>query len=552
MPETPDATALHSPGLEVREFAIRSSDPETRTLTGVAVPFDTETRINTFLGHYYESIAPGACKVRDGEPKLAYNHPVLGGSVIGKVISHRDTDEGWEITARISETATGDEAYTLARDGVIDRFSIGFTPVEHTTRDDDDGIEHITRTEIQVREVSLVPFPAYDGAKVSAVRHDNPEHHPTRKENTMPETNTAVAELSATVEDLTRSVQLLQSTGPAGPAVHTDRYRSIGHLLKCIAAGDEDAIRAYEAAFEVRDFDGAVSTDTILQDAWVGNLVEIIKRRRPVLSTFQTGALPATGMTVEYAELQADTTQVQVQEDEGDDLAHGKVAIRTRNADVQTIGGWSSLSLQALQRASVGVLDTTWEALAEKYGQRSEARARAVLNAAINATGGGPNGALATVTGDLTTQDGVVAAVLDLAEHFEDAGRALDGVYVDKASFLALYEVEAEDRILQVTGAPADKVGTITVQTASGNVADLPFKLLPGAAADTVLAYDQTAIRTLEAPGAPFRLQDGNIVNLTQSFSLYGYLASFVQKRAGLVKVTPPSGGGGGGGGGGN
>jgi hypothetical protein len=34
------------------------------------------------------------------------------------------------------------------------------------------------------------------------------------------------------------------------------------------------------------------------------------------------------------------------------------------------------------------------------------------------------------------------------------------------------------------------------------------------------------------------RLQDENIVNLSKSFSIYGYLAVAVQKRDGLVKVT--------------
>lgn len=341
-------------------------------------------------------------------------------------------------------------------------------------------------------------------------------------------------EVRTSIEDLDREfktalsqVTTTQDTG--------DQYRSIGHLLQHLARGDEDAIRAYNAAFETRDYDGSTTADAILKDAWVGNLTEIIKRRQPVLQTFVTGGLPPKGMTVEYGVLTSDTTQVGVQADEGDDLLFGKVVIDTRNAPVVTLGGWSSQSRQAIERADVGLLDIMWEALAEKYGQASETYARGILNAAIAATG--PT-ALAEVEADLTTQNGVVAGVLDLAEHFDNAGRSLDGVFVDKATFLALYNVPATDRILQVSGAPADKVGTITVQTAQGNVAGLEFKLLPNAAANTVLAYDRTAIRSLQAPGAPFRLQDGNVINLTQDFSLYGYLASFVQKPAGLVKVV--------------
>lgn len=519
------ATTRAGTDMQVRQFQIRSVDAEDRTVTGVAVPFNTEVRINDWLGHYFEQIAPGACEVREGEPKLFWQHQ----EIIGRVTDHADTEDGWQITARISDTTAGNDAYALLKDGAIDRFSIGFVPIEHTTREDEDGIEHITRTRIEVREVSLVPFPAYNDAAVTAVRHN------TEQENTnMSVTAADLDEVRTSIDVLSRKVETLPTD--LAPADQAPVARSIGDLVKRLAAGDEDAIRAYERAW-----DGSTSADTILHDAWVGSLVEIIKRRRPVLSTFATGALPADGLGVEYAVLKSDTTKVEKQTAEGADLAFGKVAIETASAPVETLGGYSSLSRQAIERANIGILDTMWEALAEKYGQASEARARAVLDAAISATGGQ---ALATVPGDLTTQDGIVAAVLDLAEHFETAGRALDGVFVDKATFLALYGVEATDRVLQVNGAPADKVGTLTVETASGNVAGLQFRLLPNAAANTVLAYDATAIRTLEAPGAPFRLQDGNVVNLTENFSLYGYLASFVQKRDGLVKVTAGSGGG--------
>lgn len=523
MPDT-----IPTPTLERREFQVRLADPDDkgeRTFTGIAVPWGQVADIG---GIYREVVARGAVEGGE-EARVWWRHD----EPIGRVTAHADVEEGWQITGHLSATPRGDEAYTLLRDGVVDRLSIGFEPVEHTETVEDDGSLTITRTRIRVREVSIVPLPAYEGATVTQVR----EKAGVTEEEVMPDTITRadLDEVRSSIDEVDRELKVL-SAGVTGREQDTvPQFGSVGELIKRIATGDEAAIRAYNQAFETREWDGGTSADTILRDAWVGSLVEIIKRRRPVLSTFATGSLPAQGLTVEYGVLESDTTQVGIQENEGDDLAFGKVSIGTRNAPVSTLGGWSSLSRQAIERADVGILNVMWEALAEKYGQASEARARAVLNAAIAATG---EDALAEVTADLTTQDGIVAAVLDLAEHFDNAGRALDGVYVDKATFLALYGVEATDRVLQVSGAPADKVGTITVQTAQGNVSGLRFGLLPGAAAGTVLAYDQTAIRTLEAPGAPFRLQDGNVINLTQDFSLYGYLASFVQKRAGLVKVT--------------
>lgn len=516
--------------LEHREFQVRLAQPddaqaEERTFVGIAVPWG---QVANIAGIYDEVIERGAV-VESDDAKVFWQHR----EPIGKITEHRDVEEGWEITGTLSRTPRGDEAYTLLKDGVLDRLSIGFEPIEHRDHTREDGSISRTRTKVRVREVSVVTFPAYEGAGVTQVRETA-----NKEETPMSDTLTRadLDEVRTSIEDMDRELKLIgaQATAPRTQD-RQDRYGSVGELLKRMAAGDERAIRDYAEAFEARAWEGSTSADTILRDGWVGSLVEVIKRRRPVISTFATGALPAEGMTVEYGVLESDATQVDVQDDEGDDLAYGKVAIGTRNAPVVTLGGWSSQSRQAIERSSVGVLDVMWEALAEKYGQRSEAYARARLNAAIAATGAT---ALATVEADLTTQDGIVAAVLDLAEHFDNVGRALDGVFVDKATFLALYAVPATDRVLQVSGAPADKVGTITVQTAQGNVAGLEFKLLPNATAGTVVAYDATAMRTLEAPGAPFRLQDGNIVNLTQDFSLYGYLSAYVQKPAGLVKVV--------------
>lgn len=499
--------------LETREFQIRTTNDDAREVAGIAVPWDVATDV----GGYSEIIERGAVEPAESV-KLYWRH----NEPIGVVTEYRDGEDGWEITAKISATARGDEAYTLLRDGVIDKFSIGFQPIEHQVAAD--GLT-VTRSKIRVHEVSLVPFPAYEGAQVSQVREASNE----KKEDSMSTavTTADLAEVRESFEALEREVKM--SMTHREPEQSGDVFRSAGDMIKRIASGEDAAIRAYN---------GAVSGDAILKDAWIGNYTEILKKKRPVLSNFASGSLPSEGLTVEYGELESDTTQAGIQAAEGDDLLFGKVSITTKNAPVKTLGGWSSLSRQTIERANVGILDTTWEAMQEKYARASETYVRSILNAAIAATAGS---ALATVTSDLTTQNGIVAAVMDLVEHYENTGRTLDGVYVDKATFLALYGVPATDRVLQISGQPSDKVGSLNVTTGSGDVVGLNFSLLPGAAANTVLAYDKTAIKTLESGGAPFRLQDENIVNLSKDFSLYGYLSSFIVKRDGLVKVVKGS-----------
>lgn len=493
--------------LEIREALIRDVDTDKREVTGIAVPWETDTGI---AGLYTERVARGAVQDSD-DVKLFWRHS----EPIGRIVSGKDTDAGWEITARISSTPRGDEAYTLLRDGVIDKFSIGFEPVEHSV-DDETGA--VTRTQIRVREVSLVPFPAYEDASVAQVRQAATDN---QKEPTMGDTVTSadLSEIRTSIEDLGREISLVQP--PNEPAETGPQFRSFGDYVKAVAAGDEKASRAYA---------GAVSGDAVLKDAWIGDLTKIMGEKQIVTSAFSKGPLPAQGLGVEYAVLKSDTTDVAKQTGEGEDLAFGKVSIDVERAGVETYGGWSSLSRQAIERTNVGILDTTFTALAVKYAKAIESLTRATTLAGVAAA--------ETITADLTTQDGILEALIDLAENFDDNDRSLNGLFVAKDVFLSLLAVPATDRVLQVSSAPTDKIGTVTVSSISGDLAGLKVSLFPGATAGTAFGYDSQAVKTLESPGAPLRLQDENIVNLSKDFSVYGYASSFVQVPDGLVSLV--------------
>lgn len=508
--------------LEVREFQVRlAEESDKREFTGIAVPWG---QVADIAGIYTETVQRGA--VQDSEDaKVWWRHD----EPIGRITRAEDTDDGWQITGVLSRTARGDEAYTLLRDGVVDRLSIGFQPLEHTDTEHEDGSITRTRTRIKVREVSIVPLPAYPGAAVTQVREARTEGDTPMSEDTL--TRADLDEVRTAVEDLDRELKLVgsqvTSTEPEG-----DQFRSFGEYVKALAAGEETAVRAYS---------GATSADTISHDAWVGDVIRLGTERQRVTSLFRhTKDLPAEGMNVEYGYLDADTTQVGVQAAEGDDLLYGKVSLGTTTAPVKTLGGWTQLTRQEIERSSVGVLDFSFRAMYLKYARAVETMTRAVLTAAYNdATAT----ALAEVEADLSTQDGVVAGLIELVEHFEDNDVNLSGLAVAKDAFLGLLAVPATDRILQVTQAPEDKLGTVTVSSIEGNISGLKVSLWPGAPTGATVAYDETAIRTQEAPGAPFRLQDENIVNLSKAFSVYGYAASYAQVRPGLVKVVAPDAG---------
>ena len=145
--------------METRDFEVRLN-ADTREVTGIAVPYGQVADI----GMYREQFVPGAIRSVE-DVKLFWQHS----EPIGKIVEGRDTADGFEIRATISKTARGDEAYTLLKDNVINKFSVGFVPVEQT-RDGD----LVTRTLVDLKEVSLVSFPAFSGASVAEVREENP------------------------------------------------------------------------------------------------------------------------------------------------------------------------------------------------------------------------------------------------------------------------------------------------------------------------------------------------------------------------------------------
>ena len=154
-----------APDLEVRSDA--------RTVVGIAVPFDETAQVSdTGSGRYRERFVRGAfAKTIEqrgpGKVKFLANHDVKR-LPLGRATLLREDTAGLYAEFRVSKTVAGDEVLELIRDGALDALSVGFAPV--SARNGKDGA--IERTEVALREVSAVAWPAYAGASIVAVRSD--------------------------------------------------------------------------------------------------------------------------------------------------------------------------------------------------------------------------------------------------------------------------------------------------------------------------------------------------------------------------------------------
>lgn len=536
---------------EVRPLTmqVRELDEDAHAFTGLAVPWNTQVEL---WPGFYEQFARGSIEPRDGV-KVFWRH----GEVIGLVTAFADTDAGWEITGRISATALGNEAYTLLRDGVIDRLSIGFEPLEWTY---DAENELTTHTRARVHEVSLVPIPAYEAAVITQVRNAHPSKETPM---TAPATDAPPAVTSEDVEqqlgELERrlSVRLTETLAGAGEPVHVDQ-RSAGQLLHdAIRSGDKSALEAltagHRAAFDTRSYaqtatmvgeqrEASVVADqgSAARPAWVGDLTRIVDEAAGVRALFSEGALPDSGMSIEYAELLSNTHVIAEQVNELDPLTYGKVTLTTKTAPVKTYGGYTELSRQAIERSSVPLLDHNLRAQAIGAGKYLNAAFRAALAAVV--TSQRTAGNVVDVPADDAGYVDWLSAIVDAAEKYEGMGLSLDGLVVDKAAFKSLAALQGNDGrpLLTVSGSGTNVVGNLDVRTLRGDLAGVTVHLNAKQGTAGQAFFNRQAIRTYRS--ALVRLQDDNIINLSRAFSVYGYVAFAPEIPGAIVPVRRTAG----------
>lgn len=503
--------------IETRNVELRFNE-EDRTVSGIAVPYGQDANIG---GVYTERFEQGAISEDVTDVKLFYGHE----EPIGKVIEGRDSEEGFEIVAKISDTARGNEVRTLLKDGVLNKFSVGFVPVDSER----DG-STVIRKAVSLREVSVVPFPAYAGAAITEVREDEPTTETIEEEIPMEsreDVNFDVQAVQEDVAELRRLVEAGFSVATSEPTVDT---RSAGEVLKAIVAGDDETIRAYT---------GNDTSNSVMLNTFIGDLTRIVDSPIGVRALMSTGVLPATGNTLEYAKLDTNTVAVAEQAAEGDDLTYGQVALTTETAAVKTFGGYTSLTRQAIERSSVNFLDAHMRAMAVAVANNLNTYVRGgfVTTHDANITAGSDIGLGAALAAG--TYDQWLDTIVEAADTFERNGWAIDALAVSKSVFKQLMKLEGSDgRPLMVVqgNSGVNTVGSVNPLALGGSFAGLSVAVDTGLTGDKAAFVNSNAIRLYSAPVVS--LTDDNIINLSRDFSVYQYAALATEAPEAIVPVT--------------
>jgi len=501
--------------LETRSFEVRL-DADTMEFVGLAVPYNQRANIG---GVYEEEFAPGAIRSVEGV-KVFWQHE----EVIGKLISGRDTEAGFEVRGAISDIPLGRQAHTLLRDGVIDKLSVGFVPLEQTREGN-----VITRTSVLLREVSLVNFPAYDGASISEVRQEETtvaevvaDSIQTKETNMSENMELDVRAVQDEVAEIRRELELVKTPTIATNAFET-KFRSQGEYAKALVAGDQDAVELFRAT----------SADAALRPAFVGYINNLINTGRPTLNAFNIQALPATGLTIEYAKVNTNTIAVGKQTTENTALSTGDVALSTVSVTVNTYGGYTNISKQAIERSTVNYLDVAFQAMSLAYAKKMNVDFIAVLTG-LTWTG-------KTYDISALTAAAVMGGIADGAAYIYNAtGLSPQFIVAGTTAYKRLVSIvdTAGRPVVAQVGDGSNSIGGSNIPGLTGSILGLPIVVDPAMDAKTAYLAHSAALTTYESSGNPTRLSSTDVTKLQDTYSVYGYAAVAVPFEGAIVKLN--------------
>lgn len=319
----------------------------TRTVSGVAVPYNVVA--NSMSGPVM--FLPGSLPTDGKAPKLLTNHD--RSSAVGLVTDRVDTPEAMLFTARISQTSAGNDALQLALDGVYDAVSVGITATDWTY----DGQTAVI-AKADWNELSLTPFPAFDGAQILDVAAEEAATPQTEEDNTNPSEEEPMPEL---IEAATPSSPIILN---AATVVHTRPRITAAEAISGILCGKRDVLEVLAADNVLSDVPG------LLPEPIIGTVWDTQPGIRPLIDAFGTMALPS-GETF-YRRYVQQHTEVDEQANQLDDLASQAFKVNKLALTKTTLGGYINVSSQVADWSDPALIQPLINDMVKQYNRRSE------------------------------------------------------------------------------------------------------------------------------------------------------------------------------------
>ena len=364
-------------------------DPGSRTVAGVAVPWDTPGTVSDGTTVVFHAGSLDA----NARPVLLRDHDPTRG--IGMVIDAADTGTGMAVTAHISRVEAGNEALVLAADGVLGMFSVGVDPTDWSY--DQAGTMHVRAA--AWHELSLLTMGAFSDARVATVTAAQPEE-PMDLTKTVAELDPEPVDPDdpdAPVDDdddETTSAELVPVQAARAPAVPLRaaagaRRRPVGLDLRGVATIMAAGFNKQAAAPRIQAALTNVKTTDVpgVVPHYRGQLVPLIDPGMPLVNAIGSAPLPPYGMVIDYPTWTAPPSAYAIVAGEKVQIPSGPVTMGNGTTSVETWAQGNDISFQTAMRSDPSFVELYLQGCAIDAGRKYDTHvATAILAGATAAT----------------------------------------------------------------------------------------------------------------------------------------------------------------------
>lgn len=497
----------------------QTGEESPRTITGVAVPWDTTATVSDGTKVQF---ARGAFDTAQKAPKLIENHDLT--QLRGTVTELVDSEEGLLFTAKFAKTAAANDAIELVKAGAYDSVSVGAVPTKF--KYDKQGVMKVTAADLV--EISLVAQPAFKDAVITEIAASEPEATESTPD-TVPEEETMSDNINPVVE---AEAQAIVPTTPiyAQAVKHVPLPTAAEYIAAAIAGGDQwlgmsQALRA--AAPDVLTSD----TPGILPTPIVAPVYNNFVGRRPVIDAIGTKAMPGGGKVFIRPEVTTHTSMA-VQSAENAALQSGTFVVSSNQVTKATYGGYVNISLQDIEWTDPAVISLILDDMARIYANKTDDVAADALVAGATTTA-------VLSAANLTDASKWVAFVYDAASTILSSSNGnLPGhlfLSPDMWSYLGQLSDSSKRPLFPQVG-PMNAFGNLTPGADAGVAFGLRVVVDRNFASGTIIVGDASGFEIFESMRGALAIESPSTLSRTISWS--GTFATLMIDPDKFVKRT--------------
>lgn len=502
--------------LEGQLFSINAAGPDgqpRRVVEGVAVPWNVEAVVAS--GQRVKFL-PGSLPVDGPNPKFILGHEMT--KPLGMVSERVSTNEAMLFSATLYDTTLANETLLQAGPGQFyDSVSVGVEPVDYTF----EGNTMVVKAGIWT-ELSLLPYGAFEGAKV-AVAAEAPETQDPTPTDSEEEPEVATQETPDTVEAAVPT-QLIYAAPKRefklpSPAEYISSYLRGGHDFAQLS----ENIRA--AAPDV------ITTDTpgILPTPILAPVYNNFRGLRPVVDAIGAKAMPGGGKIFIRPEVTTHTSMA-VQSAENAALQSGTFVVFNNQVTKNTYGGYVTISEQDLDWTDPNVLSLVLDDMGRIYANQTDDVAADALVAGATTTA-------VLSDANLLLADKVVAFVYDAAATILSAsnGNLPTHLFVASDVFASLGKLsDSSLRPLFPQTGPMNAYGSMTPASVESVAFGLRVVVDRNFAAKTMIVGDASGFEIFEQQKGAISIDNPSTLSRTIAFR--GYFATLMIDPSKFVK----------------